>query len=123
LPRPGRDLRLNSIVLRTGLCFPISLKVANFSARWRRKKSDSVSTADGSIQIAPKIFDVNFFTAEKNGGKKHKSHFFAEPFSGPSVAGLPDGFVFKPKIPIWVNFGGPWNILCTTIWNIYGHLV
>jgi hypothetical protein len=22
-------------------------------------------------------------------------------------AGLPDGFILKPKIPIWVNFGGP----------------
>jgi hypothetical protein len=22
-------------------------------------------------------------------------------------AGLPDGFTFKPKIPIWVKFGGP----------------
>jgi hypothetical protein len=25
------------------------------------------------------------------------------------TAGLPDGFILKPKIPIWVNFGGPWN--------------
>jgi hypothetical protein len=48
---------------------------------------------------------------------------------------LPDGFFFKPKIPIWENFGGPlmgkcWYILCpfgifynhleyfTNIWNI-----
>jgi hypothetical protein len=24
--------------------------------------------------------------------------------------GLPDGLcIFKPKIPIWGNFGGPWN--------------
>jgi hypothetical protein len=75
------------------------------------------------FKLRQKFSTLIFFTAEKNGGKKHKSHFFAEPFSGPSVAGLPDGFVFKPKIPIWVNFGGPWNILCTTIWNIYGHLV
>jgi hypothetical protein len=22
---------------------------------------------------------------------------------------LPDSFIFKPKIPIWVNLGGPWN--------------
>jgi hypothetical protein len=33
-----------------------------------------------------------------------------------SEAELPDGFIFKPKIPIWVNLGGPcsvrfWNIL------------
>jgi hypothetical protein len=21
-------------------------------------------------------------------------------------------FVFKPKIPIWVNFVGPWNVKC-----------
>jgi hypothetical protein len=27
-------------------------------------------------------------------------------------------FIFKPKIPIWVNFGGPWIEKC---WNIYGH--
>jgi hypothetical protein len=43
-------------------------------------------------------------------------------------------FVFKPKIPIWVNFGGHWNGKCcyslTIIWNIlwpfaimYGSLV
>jgi hypothetical protein len=25
-------------------------------------------------------------------------------------AGLSDGIrIFKPEIPIWVNFGGPWN--------------
>jgi hypothetical protein len=23
--------------------------------------------------------------------------------------GLPDGIFFKPKIPIWQSFGGPWN--------------
>jgi hypothetical protein len=44
-------------------------------------------------------------------------------------------FVFKPKIPIWINFGGPkngkcWYTYCMVIWNIlrsfgifYGHLV
>jgi hypothetical protein len=25
-------------------------------------------------------------------------------------------FIFKPKIPIWVNFGGPWNGKC---WYMY----
>jgi hypothetical protein len=29
-----------------------------------------------------------------------------------AVAGLPDGLFFKPKIQIWVNFGGPWNGKC-----------
>jgi hypothetical protein len=24
-------------------------------------------------------------------------------------SGLPDGIFLKPKIQIWVNFGGPWN--------------
>jgi hypothetical protein len=23
--------------------------------------------------------------------------------------GVAKWFIFKPKIPIWVNFGGPWN--------------
>jgi hypothetical protein len=49
-------------------------------------------------------------------------------------------FNFKPKVPIWVNFGGPWNGKCrhilllfgifTAIWYnlwpfsiVYGHLV
>jgi hypothetical protein len=51
--------------------------------------------------------------------------------------GLPDGFGFKPKIPIWVNFGGCcdrrcwcikigqlvnfmaiWHILCTAFWYL-----
>jgi hypothetical protein len=38
--------------------------------------------------------------------------------------GLPDDFhIFRPKIPIWANFGGPWNgkgwyIMYMTIWNI-----
>jgi hypothetical protein len=43
-------------------------------------------------------------------------------------AGLPDGtHIFKPQIPIWVNFGGPssgrcWSILWT--FGIFcGHLV
>jgi hypothetical protein len=34
-------------------------------------------------------------------------------------AGLPDGLIFKQKIPIWVNFGGPNNGKC---WIFYGHL-
>jgi hypothetical protein len=43
------------------------------------------------------------------------------------VAGLPDGIVFKPKITIWVNFGGLkkgkyWHILCP-FGIYYGHLV
>jgi hypothetical protein len=36
-------------------------------------------------------------------------------------------FIFKPKIPIWVYFGGPWNGKCWYIlWPfciIYDHLV
>jgi hypothetical protein len=35
-----------------------------------------------------------------------------EPLPG---AGLPDGLFFKPKIPIWVHFGGPWNGKCVYI--------
>jgi hypothetical protein len=36
--------------------------------------------------------------------------------------------IFKPKVPVWVNFGGPWNIkvgiLCICPFVIYyGHLV
>jgi hypothetical protein len=57
-----------------------------------------------------------------------------------TAPGLPDWFIFEPKIPKWVNFGGPsneksWYILwpleyITAIWNKlqpfginYGHLV
>jgi hypothetical protein len=29
------------------------------------------------------------------------------------------GYILKPKIPIWVNFGGPWN---EKIGIFYGHL-
>jgi thiol-disulfide isomerase/thioredoxin len=29
-------------------------------------------------------------------------------------------FVFKPKIPIWVNFGGPWNGKCRYILWSFG---
>jgi hypothetical protein len=36
-------------------------------------------------------------------------------------------FVFKPKIPIWVNFGGPWNgkgwYILWLFWIYYSHLV
>jgi hypothetical protein len=36
-------------------------------------------------------------------------------------------FVFKPKIPIWLNFGGPYKGKCWYIlWSFgifYGHLV
>jgi hypothetical protein len=28
-------------------------------------------------------------------------------------------FIFKPKIPIWVNFEGLWNGEC---WHVFGHL-
>jgi hypothetical protein len=50
--------------------------------------------------------------------------------------GLPDGMpIFNPKIPIWVNFGGPWNgkyryILCQLgifdshfVYLTYDHLI
>jgi hypothetical protein len=43
--------------------------------------------------------------------------------------GLPDGvYICKPKIPIWLNFGGPfnekcWYILCMVIWTIYSYFV
>jgi hypothetical protein len=29
-------------------------------------------------------------------------------------------FVFDPKIPIWVNFGGPWNGKCCYILLSFG---
>jgi hypothetical protein len=37
-------------------------------------------------------------------------------------------YIFKPKIPIWVNFGGPWNriywyMLCPSAIYIYGYFV
>jgi hypothetical protein len=50
-------------------------------------------------------------------------------------AGLPDGLFSKPKIPLWINIGGPqngkcWYILWLCIWTIlrpfgifYVHLV
>jgi hypothetical protein len=44
-----------------------------------------------------------------------------------SAAGLPDGLFFKPKIPIWVNFGGPCNgkswYMLKPLEICYGHLV
>jgi hypothetical protein len=33
--------------------------------------------------------------------------------------GLPDGLFSKPKIPIWVNFGGPWK---ENVGIFYDHL-
>jgi hypothetical protein len=43
------------------------------------------------------------------------------------LPGLPDGIFFKPKIPIWVNFGGSCNGRCWyIIWSIglfYGYMV
>jgi hypothetical protein len=42
-----------------------------------------------------------------------------------SAAGLPDGLFFKPKIPIWVNFGGPCNgkswYMLKPFGQFYGH--
>jgi hypothetical protein len=36
-------------------------------------------------------------------------------------SGLPDGtYIFKPNIPIWVNFGGYCNGRC---WSFYSHVV
>jgi hypothetical protein len=36
-------------------------------------------------------------------------------------------FIFKPKIPVWVNFGGPWNgkywYMLWTFGIVCGHLV
>jgi hypothetical protein len=36
------------------------------------------------------------------------------------VARVARWFIFKPKIQIWVNFGGPWKMMIyfTAIWNI-----
>jgi hypothetical protein len=40
---------------------------------------------------------------------------------------LPDGTYLKPKIPIWVNFGGLWNGRAWyVLWpfgTYYGHLI
>jgi hypothetical protein len=36
------------------------------------------------------------------------------------VSALPDGLgIFKPKIPIWVKFGGPWNGKCYIWYNLW----
>jgi hypothetical protein len=37
-----------------------------------------------------------------------------------SILGLPDGILCKPKIPIWVNFGGPQNGKCWYILRPFG---
>jgi hypothetical protein len=46
---------------------------------------------------------------------------------GAFQSGLPDGLFFTPKIPIWVNFGGPWNgtrwYLLNPFRTIYGRFV
>jgi hypothetical protein len=31
-------------------------------------------------------------------------------------------FVFKPKIPLWVNFGGPYIYVLENVCVFYGHL-
>jgi hypothetical protein len=52
-------------------------------------------------------------------GKSATEHFFAA--DNATGAGLPDGrYVFKPKIQVWVNFGGScdgrsWYILWTLV--------
>jgi hypothetical protein len=33
------------------------------------------------------------------------------------IARVARRYIFKPKIPIWVHFGGPWNVKC---WYIFG---
>jgi hypothetical protein len=47
----------------------------------------------------------------------------AETIPADFKAGLPDVFVFKPKIPIWVNFGGPENEKCWYILWSFGNVV
>jgi hypothetical protein len=42
--------------------------------------------------------------------------------------GLPDGIFFRPKIPVWVQFGGSchgrcWYMYYMSIWSICGSLV
>jgi hypothetical protein len=36
-------------------------------------------------------------------------------------------FIFKPKIPMWIHFGGPWNVKCCYIsWSLgilHGHFL
>jgi hypothetical protein len=39
-----------------------------------------------------------------------RNHFHS--FALGWASGLPDGFFFRPKVPIWVYFGGPWNGKC-----------
>jgi hypothetical protein len=45
---------------------------------------------------------------------------FRSLFCRASQPGLPDGFVFKQKIQIWVNFGGSCNGRCWCILWILG---
>jgi hypothetical protein len=66
-------------------------------------------TRDLSLFI---LFHHHLATEPQNG------RFFANHFDKATIllAGLPDGMFFKPKIQIWVNFGGPcseksWYIL------------
>jgi hypothetical protein len=54
---------------------------------------------------------------------KKDENFYTQIFR----AGLPDGLFSNQKIPIWVNFGGPWNGKCWYILRpfdiFYVHLV
>jgi hypothetical protein len=62
------------------------------------------------------------FCQEKSGNPARKRFYIcseqAKEFIGTqglSITGLPDGYVFEPKIPILVKFGGPWNRKCCYI--------
>jgi hypothetical protein len=56
--------------------------------------------------------------------KKPKTINFARKLNDSRVARW---FIFKPKIPLWVKFGGPWNGKCCSILLplgiFFGHLV
>jgi hypothetical protein len=73
-------------------------------------------------------------SAWKDPGKKEMTNWpiFLLRWSneGTRKFGIARWYILKPKIPVWVNFRGPWNGHFMAIWSIlrqfgefYGHLV
>jgi hypothetical protein len=77
-----------------------------------------LSTTPNEIYIGALIKWTNTISAESNRLTKNESFGFIFAFASVLTFDwnrVARWFVFKPKIPIWVNFGGPLNGKC---WHI-----
>jgi hypothetical protein len=100
--------------------FPQNHLVTLFTARkklskkWRQRHFNCAFFQDAAAAAAAALIGLSVFSLSRV--------FRTIQVGGGMMRRVARWHVFKPKIQIWVNFGGPWNekklVYYTVIWNI-----